>query len=76
MGDANGQFRTVDRNVSEQTRDFAARVQARIHNHGADAAGHSRSRAAVDNRREERRLARGKTYKPPPVVERSNGLEA
>jgi hypothetical protein len=66
------QFRKVDLNVSEQIRELR-------HESGFL----SRMLPALlgpvllwTTRREERRLARGKTYEPPTILERSNWVEA
>src|SRR5579862_6229115 len=70
------QFRKVDRNVSQQ---IGALRQEFKHESGIL----SRMMPAVlgpvllwTARREERRLARGKTYEPPTILERSNWVEA
>ena len=70
------QFRKVDRNVSEQIR--ALRYEFK-----RESGFGSRMLPAVlgpvllwTTRREERRLARGKTYEPPTILERSNWVEA
>jgi hypothetical protein len=70
------QFRKVDRNVSEQIR--ALRQEFR-----QESGFLSRMLPALlgpvllwTTRREEKRLARGKTYEPPTILERSNWAEA
>jgi len=70
------QFRRVDENVSQQIR--ALRREFR-----QESGVVSRMMPAVlgpvllwTTRREEKRLARGKTYEPPTIVERSNWVEA
>jgi radical SAM superfamily enzyme YgiQ (UPF0313 family) len=70
------QLRKVDRNVSDQIR--ALRYEFK-----QESGLFSRMLPAVlgpvllwTTRREERRLARGKTYEPPTILERSNWVEA
>ncbi len=70
------QFRKVDRNVSEQIR--ALRLEFKT-----ESGVMSRMLPVVlgpvllwTTRREERRLAQGKTYEPPTIVERSNWAKA
>jgi len=70
------QFKKVDRNVSEQIR--ALRYEFK-----QESGMLSRMLPAVlgpvllwTTRREEKRLARGKTYEPPTILERSNWAEA
>jgi hypothetical protein len=70
------QFRKVDGNVSDQIR--ALRQEFR-----QESGWMSRMLPAVlgpillwTTRREERRLARGKTYEPPTILELSNWVEA
>jgi hypothetical protein len=70
------QFRKVDRNVSEQIR--ALRKEFR-----QESGIVSRMLPALlgpvllwTTRREEKRLAHGKTYEPPTILERSNWVEA
>jgi radical SAM superfamily enzyme YgiQ (UPF0313 family) len=70
------QFRKVDRNVSEQ-------IRALRHEFKQESGFLSRMLPALlgpvllwTTRREERRLARGKTYEPPTILERSNWVEA
>jgi hypothetical protein len=70
------QFRKVDLNVSEQ-------IRALRHEFKQESGFFSRMLPALlgpvllwTTRREERRLARGKTYEPPTILERSNWLEA
>ena len=70
------EFRQVDRNVSEQIRALRQEFKQ-------ESGFVSRMLPAVlgpvllwTTRREERRLARGKTYEPPAILERSNWVEA
>jgi hypothetical protein len=70
------QFRKVDRNVSEK-------IHALRHEFRQESGVISRMLPALlgpvllwTMRREERRLARGKTYEPPTILERSNWVEA
>ena len=70
------QFRKVDLNVSEQIRELR-------HEFKQESGFLSRMLPALlgpvllwTTRREERRLARGKTYEPPTILERSNWVEA
>ncbi|MGC1448736.1 MAG: B12-binding domain-containing radical SAM protein [Candidatus Sulfotelmatobacter sp.] len=70
------QFREVDRKVSEQIRELR-------HEFREESGIWSRMLPALlgpvllwTTRREERRLARGKTYEPPTILERSNWVEA
>jgi radical SAM superfamily enzyme YgiQ (UPF0313 family) len=70
------QFRKVDRNVSEQIRELR-------HEFKQESGFLSRMLPALlgpillwSTRREEKRLARGKTYEPPSILERSNWVEA
>ncbi len=70
------QFRKVDSNVSEQ-------IRALRHEFKQESGFLSRMLPALlgpvllwTTRREERRLARGKTYEPPTILERSNWVEA
>jgi radical SAM superfamily enzyme YgiQ (UPF0313 family) len=70
------QFRKVNANVSEQ-------IRALRHEFGQESGIVSRTMPAVlgpvllwTTRREERRLARGKTYEPPTILERRNWVEA
>jgi hypothetical protein len=70
------QFRQVDRNVSEQ-------IRALRHEFRQESGFMGRMLPALlgpvllwTTRREERRLARGKTYEPPTILERSNWVEA
>src|SRR5271169_3143832 len=70
------QFRKVDRNVSEQIRELR-------HEFRQESGIMSRMLPLLlgpillwTTRREERRLARGKTYEPPTILERSNWVEA
>ena len=69
------QFRKVDRNVSEQIRALRQEFKQ-------ESGIVSRMLPAVlgpvllwTTRREERRLARGKTYEPPTILERTNWVE-
>jgi radical SAM superfamily enzyme YgiQ (UPF0313 family) len=70
------QFRKVDRKVSDE-------IRALRHEFRQESGIFSRMLPAVlgpillwTTRREERRLARGKTYEPPTILERSNWVEA
>jgi hypothetical protein len=70
------QFRKVDLGVSEQIRALREEFKR-------EAGIVSRMMPAVlgpvllwTTRREERRLARGKTYEPPTILERTNWVEA
>ncbi len=70
------QFRKVDENVSQQIRALRQEFKQ-------ESGVVSRMMPAVlgpvllwTTRREERRLARGKTYEPPTILERSNWVEA
>jgi radical SAM superfamily enzyme YgiQ (UPF0313 family) len=70
------QFRKVDRNVSEQ-------IHALRREFKQESGVMARMLPAVlgpvllwTTRREEKRLARGKTYEPPTILERSNWVEA
>lgn len=70
------QFRKIDSNVSEQ-------IRALRHEFKQESGFLSRMLPALlgpellwTTRREERRLARGKTYEPPTILERSNWVEA
>ncbi len=70
------QFKKVDRNVSEK-------IRALRHEFQQESGVLSRMMPAVlgpvllwTTRREEKRLARGKTYEPPTILERSNWVEA
>jgi hypothetical protein len=70
------QFRKVDMNVSEQIRDLREEF-------GRESGVVSRMIPAVlgpvllwTTRREEKRLARGVTYEPPTILERSNWMSA
>jgi radical SAM superfamily enzyme YgiQ (UPF0313 family) len=70
------QFRKVDLNVSEQIRELR-------HEFKQESGFLSRMLPALlgpvllwTTRREERRLARGKTYEPPTILERTNWVEA
>jgi hypothetical protein len=70
------QFRKVDRKVSEEIRELR-------HEFKQESGFLSRMLPALlgpvllwTTRREERRLARGKTYEPPTILERSNWVEA
>ncbi len=70
------QFKKVDRNVSQQIR--ALRYEFK-----RESGLGSRMLPALlgpvllwTTRREEKRLARGKTYEPPTILERSNWVEA
>ncbi len=70
------QFRKVDRNVSEQIRALRQEFKQ-------ESGFLSRMLPALlgpvllwTTRREEKRLARGKTYEPPTILERSNWAEA
>jgi radical SAM superfamily enzyme YgiQ (UPF0313 family) len=70
------QFRKVDRKVSEEIRELR-------HEFREESGIWSRMLPALlgpvllwTTRREERRLARGKTYEPPTILERSNWVEA
>lgn len=70
------QFRAVNRNVSEQIQKLRKEVEGE-----SGIAGRIRSRALGrlllwTSRREERRLAAGKTYEPPTFLERTNWLTA
>jgi hypothetical protein len=69
------QFKKVDRNVSEQ-------IRALRHEFGQESGIMARMLPALlgpillwTTRREEKRLARGKTYEPPTILERSNWVE-
>ena len=70
------QFRKVDRKVSDQIRALRQEFKQ-------ESGILSRMMPAVlgpvllwTTRREERRLARGKTYEPPTILERRNWVEA
>jgi hypothetical protein len=70
------QFKKVDGNVSEQIRELREEFKQ-------ESGFVSRMLPSVlgpaflwTTRREERRLARGKTYEPPTILERSNWVEA
>ena len=70
------QFRKVDRNVSEQIRALRKEFKQ-------ESGIVSRMLPALlgpvllwTTRREEKRLAHGKTYEPPTILERSNWVEA
>jgi hypothetical protein len=70
------QFRKVDRKVSDE-------IRALRHEFRQESGILARMLPAVlgpvllwTTRREERRLARGKTYEPPTILERSNWVEA
>ena len=70
------QFRKVDREVSDQIRALREEFKR-------ESGIMSRMLPAVlgpvllwTTRREEKRLARGKTYEPPTILERSNWVEA
>jgi radical SAM superfamily enzyme YgiQ (UPF0313 family) len=70
------QFKKVDRNVSEQ-------IRALRHEFKQESGFMGRMLPALlgpillwTTRREEKRLARGKTYEPPTILERSNWVEA
>jgi len=69
-------FRNVNRNVSEQIRALRQEFKR-------ESGMVSRMMPAVlgpvllwTTRREEKRLARGKTYEPPTILERTNWVEA
>jgi hypothetical protein len=69
------QFRKVDRNVSDKIRELR-------HEFRQESGFMGRMLPALlgpillwTTRREERRLARGKTYEPPTILERSNWVE-
>ncbi len=70
------QFRKVDENVSQQIRTLRGEFKR-------ESGVISRLMPAVlgptllwTTRREEKRLARGKTYEPPTILERRNWVEA
>jgi hypothetical protein len=70
------QFRKVDCNVSDRIRELR-------HEFRQESGFMGRMLPALlgpillwTTRREERRLARGKTYEPPTILERSNWVEA
>ena len=70
------QFRKVDRNVSEQDRRAAARIQAGVAALVAHDAKRAGSDPAVDNTSRRATPGHGQTYEPPTILERSNWVEA
>jgi len=70
------QFRKVDREVSEKIRALRSEFQQESGIVARMLPGLLGPVLLWTTRREERRLARGKTYEPPTILERTNWVEA
>jgi hypothetical protein len=70
------QFRKVDRDVSERIRSLRQEFRQESGFMGRMLPALLGPVLLWTTRREERRLARGKTYEPPTILERSNWVEA